>query len=38
MAVLSLVDVSRAGPDNYDVIYATDTSRSRREDNGFCSG
>jgi hypothetical protein len=30
MAVLSLVDVSRAGPDNYDVIYATDTSRSRR--------
>lgn len=30
IAVLSLVDLNRAGPDAYDVLYATEPSRSRR--------
>ena len=29
-AVLSLADVSRAGPDTYDVLYATENPRTRR--------
>ncbi len=32
IAVLSLVDVRRAGPDRYDALYATGTPRSARRD------